>query len=70
MDRRAPGDRFPLSTGDGCAARHVCEVALLGFISDLVRGALMVLTVPLAILVVGVPIALGVRVVLWAAGQL
>ena len=43
---------------------------MLGFLSDVVRGALLVLTVPLAILAVGVPIALGVRVVLWAAGQL
>ena len=46
------------------------SMSLLGFISDLLGGALMVLTVPIAILVVGVPIAFVVRVVLWAVGLL
>lgn len=43
---------------------------IVGFIGDLVGGALMVLAVPIAILAVGVPVAWVVRIVLSALGQL
>jgi hypothetical protein len=43
---------------------------IVGFIGDVVGGALMVLAVPIAILAVGVPIALVVRLVLSAVGLL
>jgi hypothetical protein len=46
------------------------DMRIVGFIGDLVGGALMVLAVPIAILAVGVPVALVVRIVLSALGLL
>jgi hypothetical protein len=43
---------------------------IVGFVGDLVGVALMVLAVPIAVLAVGVPIALVVRIVLSALGLL
>ncbi len=45
---------------------HAEGMRIVGFIGDLVVGALMVLAVPIAILAVGVPVALVVRTVLSA----
>jgi hypothetical protein len=49
---------------------HAEVMRIVGFIGDLVGVALMVLAVPIAVLAVGVPIALVVRIVLSALGQL
>lgn len=43
---------------------------IVGFIGDLVGGALLGLTIPIAILAVGAPVALVVRIVLSALGLL
>jgi hypothetical protein len=43
---------------------------IIGFIANLLRGAVMVLAIPLAVLALGVPIALVVRVGLSALGLL
>ena len=43
---------------------------LVEFARDLVTGALMVLVIPVAVLVVGTPIAVVVRVVLSSVGLL
>ena len=39
-------------------------------IGDLLGGAALILCIPLAILLVGLPIALGVRALLWVTGLL
>jgi hypothetical protein len=43
---------------------------VLRFIGEAVGGLLVVLVVPVAILVVGTPVALAARLVLWALGLL
>jgi hypothetical protein len=49
---------------------HAEGMRILGFMGDLLGGALMVLAVPIAVLAVGVPIALVVRIILSAVGLL
>ena len=49
---------------------HAEGMRIVGYIGDLVGVALMVLAVPVAVLAVGVPIALVVRIVLSAVGLL
>ena len=39
-------------------------------VGDIAGGAAMILCIPLGILAVGIPVALGVRLILWMAGAL
>jgi hypothetical protein len=45
-------------------------VTLAAGIADTLGAAAVILCIPLAILVIGIPFALGVRALLWLAGML
>jgi hypothetical protein len=49
---------------------HADGMPVVRFIGDAVGGLLAVLVVPVAILVIGTPIALAAKLVLWALGLL
>lgn len=44
--------------------------SVVGVIADVAGGIGMLLCIPLAILAIGIPLALGVRLLLWTAGWL